>query len=51
MHSEFLFVYIVFTLIMACVFELIDRVIKAISNKAKAKRIAEAEKPADEEEV
>lgn len=51
MKWQYIVVYIVFAMLLSLVFELIDRIIKAIGKKLKARKITEAEKPVDDEEV
>lgn len=50
MRTEYIIVYVVFVLLMSVIFEIIDRCIKAISKKVKAKKLAEAQQPIKNDE-
>ncbi len=50
MKPEYIVVYIVFVLVLACAMEFVDFVIKKIKTKIKAKRIERTEQPVKEDE-
>lgn len=50
MKVEYIIVYAVLVLLLSFVMEIIDRCIKAISKKVKAKKLAEAQQPIKNDE-